>query len=70
MKAYWARLVAANKSLSNEDTKMTISVAAFKKQIEKAYNAGAADKAEVAKKLKGIESNKPKSPLDDFMKFF
>lgn len=37
---YWARIVQKNPKLSTDDTKMTISVAAFKKQQEKAFRAG------------------------------
>lgn len=40
---YWKRLVARNKHLGDENMKMTITVASFKREIEKAYFSGADD---------------------------
>lgn len=37
---YWSHLKQKNPSLCHDDSKMTISVASFKKQLEKAYKAG------------------------------
>lgn len=37
---YWGRLIASNESLKEPENKMTISVASFRKQLEKAYEAG------------------------------
>ena len=37
---YWGRLIASNKNLTEPENKMTISVASFRKQLEKAYEAG------------------------------
>ena len=70
MKKFWERLVKANPSLQEESTKMTISVRAFKKQIEKAYKEGAADRAEVAKALKEIKIDNRDSTFDSFSKMF
>lgn len=42
-KGFWSRLCCKNKSLENEETKITISVESFKYQMEKAYKQGAVD---------------------------
>lgn len=41
--AYWLRLVVANKSLENDQAKMTLTVLSLRNQIEKAYNQGVQD---------------------------
>lgn len=40
---YWQRIAQANPSMMDESTKMTMSVAVFREQIEKAYNEGRRD---------------------------
>lgn len=55
---YWFRLCQKNNQLIKDDTKMTITVASFKRQLEKAYTAGTADRAAVEEQLK------PKNPFD------
>lgn len=37
---YWNRLCRSNASLCDEKSKMTISVASFRKQLEKAHQDG------------------------------
>lgn len=37
---YWGRLISSNESLKEPENKMTISVASFRKQLEKAFEAG------------------------------
>lgn len=41
--SFWFRLRTANPSLNDDDCKMTISVAAFRRSLEKAYEAGRSD---------------------------
>ena len=40
---YWGRLIASNESLKEPENKMTISVASFRRQLDKAYQAGVED---------------------------
>lgn len=59
---YWKRLVAANPSLADDKASMTISVAAFRKAIEKGWLDGfeigrgyeAAKDTPVVKEFEGI----------------
>ncbi len=51
---YRRRLEKANPSLRKSQGKMTISVSVFVAQLEKAYDAGALDRAHVAKQLEEI----------------
>lgn len=37
---YWAKLCRANPSLHDDNTTMTIRVASFKRQVERAFNSG------------------------------
>lgn len=37
---YWGRLISSNESLKEPENKMTISVASFRRQLEKAHTAG------------------------------
>lgn len=37
---YWGRLIASNDNLKEPENKMTISVASFRRQLEKAHSAG------------------------------
>lgn len=41
--AYWERLCRATPQLRNPDAKMTISVVAFRKAIQKSFKAGGSD---------------------------
>lgn len=38
--AYWANLVKKNLGLADSETKMTVTVAAFKKALEQAFRMG------------------------------
>lgn len=40
---YWARLTLSQSQLDDDDVRMTLTVGALKKALERAYNAGAAD---------------------------
>lgn len=59
---FWFRLCQKNNALLKDETKMTITVASFKAQMEKAYTAGTADRAAVEEKLK------PRDPKADFLR--
>jgi len=41
--AYWTRLRMKNMGLNDESSKMTITVASFRKSMEQSYNQGAED---------------------------
>ena len=70
-KEFWGRMRAANVSLNDSETKMTLSVAAFEKQMEKAYKQGAKDGMAFAHDMKELEEkSKPKSPLGEFGDLF
>lgn len=43
---HWRNLVARQPTLSRDDAKMTMAVAEFKRQLERAYTAGAEDRQE------------------------
>lgn len=67
---YWTKLTKSNKSLSNPDTEMKISVASFKKQLEKAFKAGRAKTtAQAAKEFEDL-GKKPNvtDSFDDMFK--
>lgn len=36
--AFWQRLVSSNKGLDDVETKMTLTVGAFRRQLERAWN--------------------------------
>ncbi|TXH55367.1 MAG: hypothetical protein E6Q97_09005 [Desulfurellales bacterium] len=40
---FWSGVQSANPAMNDDDTKMTLSVSAFRKAMERAYNAGVAD---------------------------
>ena len=50
---YWMDLCRRNKGLTDSDATMRMTVGAFRKAIEAAYDAGSRDTAEVARKLEG-----------------
>lgn len=56
---YWFRLCSKNHSLLKDDTKMTITVESFKKQMAKAYDAGTTDRAAVEEKLRPQQPQQP-----------
>ena len=51
-----------------EQSKMSIKISSFKKELEKAYLAGCDDKALLIKKLK--ETGKDNDPLKEFNDIF
>ena len=55
---YWRRLTGANKSLSDEENRMSISVASVKSQLEKAYKAGAEDGAKMVRDFRDVGSDR------------
>ena len=63
---YWSSLVMRNAGLIDSETKMTITVKEFKAQLQKAYAAGAQDKAAVAAEFQNMGS-KSRGPLDDML---
>lgn len=52
--AFWTRLCDRNPPLLDSDNKLTLSVASFKLQLERAYQAGRADAATTTAGLSGI----------------
>lgn len=66
---FWSALCQANPGLGVEQAKMTISAFAFRTQLEKAYLAGAHDKAAVVKELEAF--GKKTNPFGDlFGRYF
>ncbi len=51
---YWDKLRARNAALHNDDTKMTITVASFRAQVKKAFEAGAEAEGEQKGGMDGL----------------
>lgn len=60
--SYWNRIKLSNSGLSDEQSKLTITVSSLKIQLEKAYKQGEKDEREFQKELAKHKGN---SPLGD-----
>lgn len=58
---FWKRLKSANPALQDDSTKMTMTVAAFKRQLQRAYQKGYQDFIDSSKEITGDE-------MPDFMR--
>ena len=56
--AYWANLVKKNPGLADQETKMTVTVAAFKKALEQAFRTGMDDQKQTSDLMNKILSGK------------
>lgn len=56
--AYWANLVKKNPGLADQETKMTVTVAAFKKTLEQAFRTGMDDQKQTSDLMNKILSGK------------
>ena len=65
---YWSKLKVSNKALETEDLQMKITVKSFKKQLEKAFNAG--KQKSVSEAAKDFENLGKKDPMKDFSDLF
>ena len=64
---YWNRLCSVTTALNADETKMTISVASFRKQLEKAYGQGAQDQKELTSELDA--EKRKRNPLGSIFPF-
>jgi hypothetical protein len=63
---YWNRLKSRNAKLSDDDTNMTLSVASFRRQLEKAHEAGAEEGQQFMRDMGRLkDQGKPKNPFGD-----
>lgn len=56
--AYWRRLCSANKSLTDDASKITLTAASLQVQLLKAYTQGAVDSRELVDELDKEEKRK------------
>jgi hypothetical protein len=65
---FWSRLAAANPAMRDESTKMTMSVAAMKSLLEKAYRQGAADMDKAAGEFGDVGAKPGADPIPGQLK--
>lgn len=69
--AYWKKLVVQNPGLRDGDTRMTISVLAFRRALARSYEAGNSESAGKRKAAEDFErASGKKNPLGDFLGMF